>query len=431
MMSERHRPPLLGCIADDLTGATDLAGTLAGEGMRVVQLLGVPDQPVQALPPADAVVVALKTRSIAAADAVNQSVRTLRWLIETGCRTVFFKYCSTFDSTETGNIGPVADAILAELGETFTVVSPAFPRNGRTVYLGHLFVGEDLLADSGMRNHPINPMTDSSLLRLLRRQTDGRVGLVPYATVDQGAEAIRRRLATLRADGTRYAVVDALHDEHLAELARACPTARIATGGSALAGALAAHLRRTGAFEAAAPDAGGPPSAGYAAVIAGSCSTATLAQIDEMRRTYPAITVDPARLAAGHDVVAETLAWAAPRMPDGPVLIYSSAPPEQAARTRQALGEHNGELIERTLGQIAHGLRRHGLTRLVVAGGETSGAIASALSVRSLVVGAEIEPGVPVTWSTSPPALGLVLKSGNFGSRTFFRSALRSLGVPA
>lgn len=424
---------LLGCIADDLTGATDLSGTLVAEGMRVVQLLGVP--PDGEHPPAgtDAVVVALKTRSAPVADAVDQSLRALRWLVANGCRSVFLKYCSTFDSTPAGNIGPVADAILAELGQAFTIVSPAFPRTGRTVYLGHLFVGSDLLSDSGMRHHPVTPMSDSSLPRLLGRQTDGVVGVVEYPVVSRGPAAIRAALDRMRADGTRYAVVDALEDRHLAALAEAYWPAPLATGGSAIARAIAAWLGRTGAFNPASTvdiDAGWPGPV-RATILAGSCSEATLAQIGEASRRYPALAIDPARLAGGQrgDVVSEAVAWAAERLADGPVLVYTSAGPADAARVRHVLGERGSELIEQALGAIARGLREAGLNRLVVAGGETSGAVAAALGVRSLRVGPEIEPGVPVTWAATGPPLGLVFKSGNFGSPGFFAAALHALGV--
>jgi len=425
------RTPLLGCIADDLTGAIDLSGSLVREGMRVIQLIGIPSQG-QELPPADAIVVAQKTRSIPVAEAVGQSVRSLRWLLSAGCRSIYFKYCSTFDSTAEGNIGPVTDALLDEFREEFTVLSPAFPRTGRTIYLGHLFVGTDLLADSGMRFHPLTPMTDSSLLRLMARQSRGKVGLVGYPVVSRGSDAIGDELGRLRSAGYRYAVVDALDDTHLAHLAEATAGWRLLTGGSALAAAAAAVARERGAFTPAARWAAAPPGqrlpeSGRAAVLAGSCSSATLAQVADMKSRYPAFKIDEAALARGEDVADAAIRWALPLLPSGPVLVFSSTDPEGTARATQLLGPDAGEQIEQTLGKVARGLVAAGVSRLVVAGGETSGAVTGALGIRSLHVGGEIEPGVPVTVSADDPPLALVLKSGNFGSTSFLEKALRSL----
>jgi len=445
---------LLGCVADDFTGATDLANTLVKQGMRTIQLIDVPD-PAMSVPDAEATIVALKSRTIAPGEAVGQSVASLRWLRSAGARQFFFKYCSTFDSSEKGNIGPVADALLAELGEGFTIACPAFPTNGRTVYLGHLFVGDVLLSDSGMRNHPLTPMTDSNLMRVLGRQTTGKVGLVPYAVVDKGAEAIRSAFQRLRAEGTRYAIVDALEDRHLLAIGEACSGLRLVTGGSGGAMGLPANFRRQGLLGGDGDAASLPAAKGYAAVLSGSCSPATLGQVEEMKRTRPAFAIDPLSLAEGGDVVARALAWARTKLADGPVLIYGSAPPEEVARAQEKLGrERAGELIEQAMAAIAAGLVRAGLGRLIVAGGETGGAVVRALSIRGLRIGPEIDPGVPWTMSlgghTPAPirapvgaelraaaadqrseetgaGLFLALKSGNFGARDFFLKAFEML----
>jgi 3-dehydrotetronate 4-kinase len=420
--------PLLGCVADDLTGATDLANTLVRQGMRTVQVIGVPAAG-ETLSEADAIVVALKSRTIPAAKSVAMSRAALERLKAAGARQYFFKYCSTFDSTDAGNIGPVADALLADLGETFTIACPAFPENKRTIYLGHLFVGDLLLSDSSMRNHPLTPMTDANLVRVLGRQTKGKVALVPYAVVSRGVLAIAEAFARLRASGARYAIVDAVEDRHLLDIGTACADMRLVTGGSGIALGLPDNFRRAGTLRTIGGADALPAVGGHAAVVAGSCSAATLAQIEHMKQTRPAFAVDPLALAAGEDVVGRALAWASDRVTGGPVLIYASAPPEEVARTQAKLGrERAGELIEHALAEIAAGVVSAGARRLIVAGGETSGAVVQRLGVKALRIGPQIDPGVPWTASLGEPPLALALKSGNFGAPNFFLKALEMLG---
>lgn len=418
---------LLGCIADDLTGATDLANTLVRKGMRTVQVIGVPAAG-EPLPEADAIVVALKSRTIAAAAAVALSRAALERLKDAGSHQYFFKYCSTFDSTAAGNIGPVADALLADLGETFTIACPAFPENKRTIYLGHLFVGGVLLSDSSMRTHPLTPMTDANLVRVLGRQTKAKVGLVPFGAVSRGPQAIGADFARLRADGVRYAIVDAVEDRHLLDIGMACADMRLVTGGSGIALGLPENFRRRGALRTAGGADVLPAVGGSAAVIAGSCSAATLTQIVHMKQARPAFAIDPMALAAGEDVVGRALAWARERLPGGPVLIYASAPPEEVARTQERLGrERAGEMIERALAEIAAALVSAGVRRLVIAGGETSGAVVQRLGVKALRIGPQIDPGVPWTATVEEPVLALALKSGNFGAPDFFTRAFEML----
>ena len=416
---------LLGCVADDSTGATDLANTLVKQGMRTVQLIGVPDGTSDDID-ADAIVIALKSRTIAAAEAVVQSRAALAWLRAAGARRTFFKYCSTFDSTDQGNIGPVAEALLADLDAPITIACPAFPTNGRTVYQGYLFVGDVLLSESSMRHHPLTPMLDSSLVRVLAAQSQRAVGLVPHQTVRQGAGAIRAALERLAAD--HYcAIVDALSDEDLFAIGAACSDLELVTGGSGVALGLPENFRRRGELGRAAP-ATLPPIAGHAAVLAGSCSAATQEQVQRMCAVAPGYALDPLRLAAGDSVVGEALSWAGGRLADGPVLIYSTAPPDVVGQVQEQLGrEQAGELVEQAMAALARGLVKAGVRRLIVAGGETAGAVLGALGVKGLRIGPEIDPGVPWTMSLGEPALALALKSGNFGAPDFFTAAFKKL----
>ena len=418
---------LLGAIADDFTGATDLCSMLVRGGMRTVQLIGVPaaDDPV---PDADAVVVALKSRTAPVRQAVEQSLAALHWLQRGGARQFFFKYCSTFDSTDQGNIGPVADALVAELGSGFALACPAFPANARSVYQGYLFVGSVLLNESGMEHHPLTPMTDANLVRVLSRQTDGTVGLVPFATVEKGAGAIRDAMTALKEQGRRYAIVDAVSDAHLLAIGEAASSHALITGGSGVALGLPANFRRAGLLSER-DSSSLPPVAGHAAVLAGSCSRATLAQLGFARGHVPVLALDPLATPDATAMAAAALAWAATRLGDKPVVIAASAPPDQVAAIQARLGrDAAGALIEDTMARIAEGLVGLGVRRMVVAGGETSGSVVSRLGVRRLRIGAEIDPGVPWTLAEGAgPALLLALKSGNFGATDFFLKAFQVL----
>jgi len=420
-------PLLLGCVADDFTGATDLASTLVKAGMRTVQLLGVPRRELD-VPDCDAIVIALKSRSIAADEAIMMSLAALDWLRKEGAKQYFFKYCSTFDSTDKGNIGPVADAMLDVLGEGIAVFNPAFPTNKRTVFKGHLFVGDELLSDSGMRNHPLTPMTDSSLVRVLQRQSKYKVGMVEYATIVRGAAAVRAAFDRLSQQGIRHIVLDSLSDEHLITLGEACADLGLITGGSGMAMGLPANFVRRGDLDTGDMQAL-PTVAGSTAVLSGSCSLATQGQVDYMRKNHASFQVDPVAIARGNDVAGEALDWARERIGDKPILIYSTAGAEQVGAAQDQLGrEHAGALVEETLGKVAKELVSAGVRRLVVAGGETAGAVVSALGVEGLHIGREIDPGVPWTFSVGKPVLALALKSGNFGTPDFFVKAFESDG---
>jgi 3-dehydrotetronate 4-kinase len=414
---------LLGAIADDFTGATDLANNLVKQGMRTIQLIGVPDADMPA-PEADAVIIALKSRTIPAAEAVAESLAALEWLQSHGTQQFFFKYCSTFDSTDAGNIGPVTDALLDALDSEFTIACPAFPTNARTVFKGHLFVGDVLLNKSGMQNHPLTPMTDANLVTALARQTPFKVGLVPEETVVKGAAAIRRAFDDLLARGHRHAIVDAVNDDDLMQIGEALANVKLITGGSGIAIGLPENFRKQGVLkEGVAPT--WPQVSGGAAVLAGSCSIRTREQVAAWKTHSAALEIDPFAISKGEDVVGQALAWAADKIVGGPVLIYSSADPADVSRVQDELGrEEAGSLVEDTLGRIAKGLVETGVQKLVVAGGETSGAVVNALGIKTLVIGPEIDPGVPWTTAMADTEIALALKSGNFGDVDFFQRAL-------
>ena len=418
---------LLGVIADDLTGATDAASMLSRAGLSVTVLIGVPSFSNLA-PKSDALVVALKSRTVPAVQAVADTLAVLGWLQRQGCSRFYFKYCSTFDSTPQGNIGPVADALLDALGEPFTVICPALPVNGRTVYQGHLFVGGQLLSDSSMRDHPLTPMTDANLLRALARQTTRQVGLAAYPQVEAGTDALHDHLAQLKGAGYGFAVVDALNETHLHTLAQACSDLKLLTGGSGLALAMGEAYRAAGLLKESTQAAPPRHIVTRSLVLAGSCSASTRQQVAQFKARHPTFEIDPLALAETPDeTLTSILDWLAHQPADEPVLVSSSAPPEEVRRVQQLLGaERAAALTETLLSSVASAAsERLGFTTLVVAGGETSGAVVQALGLEALEVGPEIDPGVPWTLALPDRRLALALKSGNFGAPDFFEKALR------
>ena len=413
---------LLGAIADDFTGATDLANTLARSGLGAVLTIGVPRAKTD-LGNADAVVVALKSRTQPVEDAVADSRAALKWLRELGAMQFFFKYCSTFDSTPSGNIGPVADALLEDLDTDFAMVCPAFPANGRTVYQGHLFVGSQLLSESPMKDHPLTPMSDSNLVRMLEQQSKYSVGLVAHDVVSAGVEATAAACDALRQAGARYGVVDALAEQDLETIGTAAASHKLITGASGAAMALAVNFRRRGLVGEPEKPALSEVQ-GAAVILAGSCSQATRTQVACWRRKYPHFKLDVNRIAAGEAVVQEVLSWAEQESPQS-ILVYSSAEPDEIEAIQKQYGrERAAAMVETATGQIAAGLVASGTRRFIVAGGETSGAVVSALGITRLKVGPEIEPGVPWMETIGEPRIALALKSGNFGSENFFLNAL-------
>ncbi|APG13712.1 uncharacterized protein YgbK (DUF1537 family) [Bradyrhizobium elkanii] len=417
----------LGCIADDYTGASDLANTLTRAGLRTVQTIGVPADDL-ALPEVDAVVVSLKSRSIEAGLAVSRSRTADKWLRGRGAKHVLFKICSTFDSTDAGNIGPVMDALRADSGEGAVLVTPAFPETGRTVYQGNLFVGAVPLNESPLKDHPLNPMHDSNLVRVLARQSKTQVGLVDLATVTRGAEAVRARLAELSGKGIGAAIIDAVFDHDLETIGLVAAQLRLSVGASGIGLGLARALVSTGKVKSAASSGEtGAAVGGPAACLAGSCSQATLKQIASAEKVMPVLRLDPDRILTGDGEAQRALDWARPRLAEGPVLIASSSTPDQVTALQARHGrDAAGHAIEQAMADIAESLVKSGVRRLVVAGGETSGAVVDRLGIPGFLVGAEIAAGVPVLRAVGAEAgdMLLALKSGNFGGPEFFADAL-------
>ncbi|GLR88755.1 3-oxo-tetronate kinase [Bradyrhizobium iriomotense] len=423
---------LLGVIADDFTGASDIANTLAkglpGQGgLRTTQYLGIPDRPASA--EVEAGVIALKSRSIPAGEAVAQSLAALSWLRAQGCRQFVFKYCSTFDSTPAGNIGPVGEALAQALGVKGVIACPAFPTVGRTVYRGHLFVHDRLLSESGLENHPLNPMTDPDLRRWLARQCQTPVGAVTWPTVHAGSDGLRAALIEAAARGETLVIVDALSDDDLVTIGRACDGVPLLTGGSGIALGLAANFLRAGAASGGGVNFAGID--GPEAILAGSCSGATRGQIEVHAASHPVLHVGVEDVLAGRTRALDVVDFICAHPSEAP-LVYSAGGPEEVAALQQKHGrEQIAEAIENLFATVARTLVAFGIRRLVVAGGETSGAVVSALKLDALTIGPEIDPGVPVLFTATDRPVALALKSGNFGAPDFFAKALRRLGGSA
>ncbi len=405
---------VLGAIADDFTGATDVAVAFRRGGLRTLLFFGVPPE-TEELPPHDAVVIALKSRSLPVDDAVSLSMEALRWLRNRDAEQIYFKYCSTFDSTPRGNIGPVLDALAQALPPGTVVTTPSSPEHGRTQYQGYLFVGDTLLAESPMRDHPATPMTDSRLPRLLRAQTDTPVALITHDVVRRGETAVREAMAT-----GGYVLVDALTENDLRLLGRIVVDAPLVAGAAGLAAGLAAARASTAAAPAAARTPDGP-----AAVLSGSCSARTLEQVAVMMRLgRPAHRLDPVTTPHPADLAADALTWYDSLTGGDAPVIYSSLSPAELKRTQDELGVvKSAEILETATGLIAAGLAERGVRRLVAAGGETSGAIVTALGVRGGVIGAEAAPGVPWIHPVGEGRPALLLKSGNFGDPDLLATA--------
>ncbi|OAE98962.1 hypothetical protein AYJ54_33470 [Bradyrhizobium centrolobii] len=419
---------LLGVIADDFTGASDIANTLAkglpGQGgLRTTQFLGVPTRP--AASDVEAGVISLKSRSIPARDAVTQSLAALSWLRAQGCRQFVFKYCSTFDSTPSGNIGPVGEALADALGVKGVVACPAFPTVGRTVYRGHLFVNDRLLSESGLENHPLNPMTDPDIRRWLARQTEAPAGLVSWPTVHAGVDPLRMALRQAADRSETLVIVDALTDGDLVTIGRACSDAPLLTGGSGIALGLPANFLREGLASGGVSDFAGID--GPEAILAGSCSGATRRQIEVHSASHPSLNIRVDEVMAGRVGPAQLVDFIHSHQGQAP-LVYSAGSPDDVAATQQRHGrERVAHALEQLFAASARRLVENGIRRLVVAGGETSGAVVSALDLEAMTIGPEIDPGVPVLFTRSERPLALTLKSGNFGADDFFEKALRKL----
>lgn len=417
---------LLGCIADDFTGATDLASFLVNSGMRTVQLIGVPNDTID-LTGVDAVVIALKSRTLPKDIAIKQSIEALEWLKQLDCNQYYFKYCSTFDSTEKGNIGPVTDALLNNLNEEFTIICPSLPVNGRTVYKSHLFVNDSLLNESGMQNHPLTPMNDPNLLRVMASQSIGKVGAVQYETIIQGAEAIKHCLNEVSKDN-RYAILDTLTNDDLFSIGEACADLKLLTGGSGLSVGLAKNFQQKGLFKIREDSSELSKLRGQTIVLSGSCSVMTQKQVNYFKQFYPAKKIDPLQLEAGTSSLQEFLEWFESNNTSDSMMIYATDSPDQIKAVQEKLGvDKASELVENFMAELVEALVRKGVNKLVVAGGETSGAVVKALQPNMLKIGKSIAPGVPLTEIVGDSPKLVALKSGNFGDELFFTKAIEAM----
>jgi uncharacterized protein YgbK (DUF1537 family) len=416
---------LIGVIADDFTGASDIANTLAKGigtegGLRTTQYLGVPRHAPR--PDEEACVIALKSRSIPAKDAVEQSLQALEWLRIHGCKQVIFKYCSTFDSTPDGNIGPVGEALADVLGVKGVVACPAFPAAGRTVYQGHLFVHDRLLNESGLENHPINPMTDADIRRWLQQQSTAPVGLVPAAVIFEGVKAVKAAFGAAAQRGETLVVADAVRDADLITIGEACAEHPLITGGSGIALGLPRNFIRAGLAQGSVPQTSS--IAGPEAILAGSCSGKTREQIDHHAKHHPTLALDVDAIVEERLLVEDVVHFLRDNEGKAP-LVFTSANPEAVGNIQARYGAARvSAAIDGFFGKVAQQLIKSGVRRLIVAGGETSGAVVSALELGPLAIGREIDPGVPVLTSGATSQIALALKSGNFGSSDFFIKTL-------
>lgn len=427
MTIHNKQTPWLGCIADDYTGATDLASFLVASGLKTLQINGLPsDEQCANLTEVDALVIALKSRTLPVDEAVDVSLAALAKLQELGCQKFYFKYCSTFDSTTKGNIGPVADALMAALGEHSTLVCPALPVNGRTVYQGSLFVFDQPLHESPMKDHPLTPMTDSSVVRMIEAQGAGKAKLVPFGIIDQGEQAIAEAFANSR-ENAQYVVADALTQAHLASMSAGIAQFKLITGGSGLAVALGTVFEQQGGQLKSALDSVRPIKA-PSLVLSGSCSSMTLKQVAAYKERHPTLLLDVDKLARGEQNLASLLVWL-DTVKDQAPLIAATAPPEEIVQNQEKYGaSYVAELIEQTFANLSRRAQSElGFRNFVVAGGETSGAVVNGLGVDSFFIGKTIAPGVPMVQTLSKVPINLALKSGNFGETDFFYKAVETL----
>ena len=416
----------LGCIADDFTGATDLASMLARSGVNVSLRIGVPLSTPENT--AEIEVIALKTRSISASKAIEESLSALKWLKEAGAKKYFFKYCSTFDSTAEGNIGPVSEALMNELKVDQTIYCPAFPENGRSIYMGNLFVGQKLLSESSMKDHPLTPMNDSNLMRLLSVQVSRRVGLADRIVVNSGVNSLKEKLISLKENDVPHVIVDAVADTDLDTIASACQDMDFITGGSALAMPLAEFYKASGKISANDNSFMNKKLNTGSIILSGSCSEMTIIQVKNfIQRGAAAFQLDPIDLA--ENGVKKVLDWLSSQDFTKNIIIYATSDPDTVKKVQAELGvDIAGKIVEQGLSECAIAARELGIKNFIIAGGETSGAITKALNVRQLDIGIEIAPGVPWTFSGKRNnQIALSLKSGNFGSEEFFTEALNKL----
>lgn len=424
-MKNHLQKPILGCIADDFTGASDLASFLVNSGLRTLQVNRIQVDADLELDGYDAIVIALKTRTVDASIAVETSLAALQWLKKLGCRKFYFKYCSTFDSTPDGNIGPVIDALLDALELQSTIICPALPVNGRTVYMGHLFVGDAPLNESPLKDHPLTPMKDSSVVRLIEAQGQGKAVNIPYSCIEGDETALKQALLEA-ARKYRYIVLDTLNTAHLERIGRNVEAFTLITGGSGLATNLTSEFSKYGCIPDSSKRAVQLPD-GPTLILSGSCSAMTQRQVAQYKLKHPALYIDPFKLLDHTQTYEQILDWAAQNKSAAP-LIYTTSSKEIVSKVQSEIGfETSQALLEGTLAKLAHDCIKAGFKNIVVAGGETSGAIVKTLNIHAFEIGQSVSPGVPILHSITPPIINLALKSGNFGDQTFFQTALEKL----
>ena len=413
---------ILGCIADDFTGASDLAGLLARSGVQVSLRLGIPETPPQDTAPIE--VIALKCRTSPVDDAIQDCMEAFHWLKQAGAERFYWKYCSTFDSTAQGNIGPIAEALMAALETTQTIYCPAFPENGRSIFMGNLFVGDELLHESPMKDHPLSPMRDSNLMRLLEPQVTKPVGLANRLTVAKGVQALQEQLHALEKEGVAHVIADAVADQDLNIIAEACCNMPLITGGSALAMPLPDLYKADGVLAEDTPQMVIPETDDTAIVLSGSCSAMTRQQVAAFKPDHPSYQLSPQDLI--NDGVDDPISWLKSQDMAKTPMIYATAEPEDVQKAQDQFGTAQaGAMIENAMARLAKTAFDLGYRRFVVAGGETSGAVAQALGITSVFIGPEITPGVPWVYAEKQDQpFQLALKSGNFGQEDFFTDAL-------
>lgn len=407
----------IGVIADDFTGATDAASFIVKNGLTAIQFSGVPDNNISI--ETDTCVIALKSRSCSVAEAIEASLQACRWLKDQGCTLIYFKYCSTFDSTSDGNIGPVVDALMRELNTSKTIVCPALPVNGRTVYQGHLFVYEQLLSESGMRNHPITPMTESNLIKLMEAQSQGKAGLVKYEELTD-VSSIKTRFLQLERQSYKYFICDTITQDNLNQIGEACADFDLVTGGSGLVGAIAKAASNNAVHNQAAFV---PRKQGKGLIISGSCSVMTNKQVEEYSQHAPSYQIDVEMCINNPQYVNQVLGWVLSQS-DVQLypLVYATVPANHLSAIQEKYGATASEKIEALFHKLVCLLQEYEYHTIISAGGETSGTVTQALNINGLLVGQEISPGVP--WVSSLDGkIALALKSGNFGDEAFFKKA--------
>ncbi|MDC3140921.1 four-carbon acid sugar kinase family protein [Alphaproteobacteria bacterium] len=418
----------LGIIGDDFTGSSDIANNLKKSGMQVSMYAGIPTLLPSEIKKelTDAAVIALKTRTIPIEEAISESLKALSWLKDCGCEQFIFKYCSTFDSTKKGNIGPVADAIMKELNTDFTIACPSFPDAGRTVYFGHMFVNGKPLNESGMENHPLTPMTDHNLVRWLNYQTKDNVGLIDFQTISKGANSIKERIQTLKTDGYKYAIVDTIKNDDFDIICNGVKDLPFLTGGSGIALGLPKIYKDRGLLSASNFEI--PKNNSNAIILSGSCSVATINQINIYKENNPSLYVSPDEVINNEDLVEKVFLWIKDNETLSP-LVYSSSDTKTVTEKQKQYGQEIlANKIENFFELLSKKLVKDNFGTFISAGGETSGAVIKGLGVQELKIGEEISHGVPALWSPHSDGnkpISVTLKSGNFGQTDFFERALK------